>query len=122
MRELDIKDLMVGNKFTHQGDDVEIFGIKDALTVILLYDEQWFEARVKDLVPIKLSKQIMDNMGLGVDEEGYPPVYNGFEFFYNNTIGKCSISINDGEYVLLQLEYIHELQNAFKILTKHSTI
>ena len=69
----------------------------------------------KDLEPIPLTKEILEKNGLGSDYEDYFTEDKHYNLEISVVEDEIRWTINQNEYSIVRLQYVHELQHALKL-------
>jgi hypothetical protein len=123
---MEAKELRVGNIVYSYSEWHKIECCQVSTIAEILLDRVMFlhgsVCRLKDIKPIKLAEEWLIKFGL----EKYDYEDENFEFIYTNNL--CKVSLNkDGYYsywveemwnCVVDVEYVHEIQNIFFALNK----
>lgn len=131
---IDIKDLQIGNKVLYQNKVVEIATTHITGTVGILNGSKDFIVSVscKDIVPIYVTKSSLISIGF----KPIQPVFEGQEE-YQIAVNDCFVEIRNGVSNSInrnwfchidnishstiggfEFQYLHELQNGIRLITK----
>jgi len=112
---MEAKNLRIGNLLNRRNrfgeiEQIEICGISARQNV---YDEDDSAFGCDELIPIKLTKELVINLGFRWSTQ-----FNWFEFKQPYLLLKKDFSLTEDPYgIRITLEYVHELQNFFFALT-----
>jgi hypothetical protein len=126
-----INEIMIGNLFLwkgltkwEDGRPVQVIEDKNSLTsgvqgIVLKGDKSY--GSVKDLLPIKITSEILTAMGWERENNGWhiPPKPRGYMTDYfslfdkNYCKGELDLYLNGSNLPMPQIKYIHQLQNIY---------
>ena len=130
MEEINILDLMLNNWVLYQDKPYRIVGICSLFPDLNTSEFGAGVVKWKDLRPIPLTEDVLLKCGFGMKNDQYfliiqtgvasNAIYIEFEIVQSLVFGSMWIDkeSKNTRKVFLEINYLHELQNLFKCLTK----